>query len=915
MLKRYFQFISILLPILILLAIGGYFTYTSWFQYKNNMLLKTELHHAKLLQSLENSALNEIVCIVTMSEHKKLMQKVCNKTKETTDSLLKKILSQKDDSSLYQLETIIKDIRTKVKNSGTVAVEKLVNGDLDNKLHTFIKNYFNKLNATKDSLDKKEYLKLYSDISDISYSTEAEKALVSYYLSLHKQVPAKNLIYWDKIINESQVPELNKEKISILYEDIESQFNHKTFQKSLRQIEDVRLDIMTNSNTGNYTSNIADWVALLNNKQKTLDNVQNMLLDNIIHKGTKELDNNKMKLLFALASLFLGIIGLLFLFSLWKKNNTKTKLLDELLGKISQVNSDDKLVVSDDITSQKVAYNYIASNYESLHDSESRKNLENKTNSLFMNNLTYEIQAPLNGISGYTKLLKETPLNIEQSGFVTMIENNFENLDSIVNKISNTNTSVTEKLELENILFDIVQKIESSVETFSIKADQKDIVLGLYIDPSLTDKVKGDATRLSHIISNLIDNALELSNAYDTVNVRVEKVREDNRTVTIKFQINDQGIGYNSEEIKQIQNTLEDMQSSNKTLSLDMKNLSISNKIIKRMGGMLELESIKGEGSNYSFALTFEKDDKENSSKKYPTFEGMNVGLALPSKDINRQVDENLATYVEYLRANFKIYDYDELFDKNSNVEFPDLLFVYHNYARLEGELDAFSKLPSKIALLTSGSLRSRIDIQKHTFSSVVYAPITMSKIVKIFSESKLETPIEMPTIVEKNILEATSTNEEVNEFNNMSALVVEENKISQKIIETLLTKLGMDVTLVTTGKEAFKLRKEKEFNIIFMTLDMPVMDGFDTTSKILYYEGVSQLQHIPIIGLANDINNKLLEKCIKLGMDDCIEKDINSKDMSNLLKKYCIEFPLKVAQTEEEALIAKVLAGDFLKE
>jgi len=914
MLKRYIQFISVVLPILILLAIGGYFTYTSWFKYKNNMLLQTELHHAKLLQSLENSALNEVVCIATMSEHKKLMQKVCNRTKETTDNLLKEILTQKDDTSLYQIENIIKDVRTKIKDSGTIAVEKLVNGDLDKKLHTFIQSYIHKVNTNKDSLDKKEYLRLYSDISDISYSTEAEKALVSYYLSLNKKVPAKNLIYWDKIINASQVPELNKEKISVLYEDIESQFNNDNFQKSLRQIEDVRLDIMSNSNTGNYVSNVADWVAQLNNKQKTLHNVQHMLLDNILHTASKDLNKSKVTLFLALASLLLGIIGLLFFMSLWRKNNTKRKLLDELVGKISQVNSDDKLVVSDDITSHKVAYNYIASNYESLHDSENRKDLENKTNSLFMNNLTYEIKTPLNGISGYTKLLKETPLNIEQSGFVTMIENNFENLDSIVNKISNTNTTITEKLELENILFDLVQKVESSVETFSIKADQKDIVLGLYIDPDLIDKVKGDATKLSHIITNLIDNALELSNAYDTINVIVEKIREDNRTITVKFQINDQGIGYTEEEIKQIQKILETMKSNDNVLPIDMKNLSISSKIIKRMGGILELESIKGEGSTFSFALTFEKDDKENASKAYPTFEDMTVGLALPSKDINRQVDQNLAKYIKYLKANFKIYDYDELFDKHSNIEFPELLFVYHNYARLEGELDAFSKLPSKIALLTSGTLRSRIDIQKHTFSSVVYAPITMSKVVKIFGESKLDKPVH----IEKKIVidNIENTNKKiVSEFNDMSALVVEENKISQQILTSQLSNLGINVISCTSGKEAFSLRKEKEFNIIFMTLDMPIMDGFDTTSKILYFEGVSQLEHIPIVGLTNDINDELLEKCIKVGMDDCIEKDINSKDMSNILKKYCIEFPLKVAQTEEEALIAKVLAGDFLKE
>ena len=909
MFKKSLQFLIILLPILFLILLGGYFAYDSWGKYQQNKLLKSQLVNAKLLKSLEHSVLNEVVCVATMSQHKNLMDKICKPTKKTTDSVLKQILEQKDDSSLYNIEKIIFNIRNTIQNSGTAVVEKLVNGDLDKEMNVFIQKYTKKLKNYSLGMDKKEYLRLYSDISNISYATESEKAFVSYYLSLNKPIPAKNLIYWDKIVNTSQIHEFDKEKISVLHEDIESIFNQKNFQKNLRKIEDVRLDIMTNSFSGNYKSNIATWVSTLNEKQKVLNNIESMLLDNIFDDVSKEFKMNMVTLVLSLLALFISILGLLFLMSFWKNSNKKKALLDDLVGKISEHTSDEKLVVTENINSHRVAYNYIASQYESLHEKESLASNENKTNKVFLNNVEYEIRTPLNGISGYTKLLKETPLNIEQNDFVSMIESNFENLDSILTKISGDQSSSNQKLEVENFSFDIVKKIESSVETFSIKADQKDILLGLYIDPNLAQKVKGDGTKLSQIITNLVYNALESSSAYNTIDISIEKVHSDDNQVTVKFAVKDEGIGYSQEELAQIRNAFSTMESLDNIANIDMKNLSISNKIIKRMGGKLEVTSKKGEGSTFFFSLTFEKDDKQQHIETYPTFDGMKVGLALPNKEIIRQVDKNLEMYVDYFKGDFDIYYYDELFGDKNNKVLPDLLFVYHNYARLEGELENFSKLSSKIALITSGTLRSRINMDKYTFSSIVYAPITMSKIVKIFAESKLDTPILLDNSMDEVVVD------EIKKFDNLHALVVEDNQISQKLISNMLKKFGIEVTLASNGKEAFDLRREKEFNIIFMDIDIPIMDGVETTSKILYYEGVNQFTHIPIIALLNDSSIEDQEKCMKVGMDSYIDKPIEENDIYDAVQKYCIELPKKTAETEEDALIAKVLSGDFLKE
>ena len=911
MFKKFLQSIIILLPILLLMTLAAYFTYINWGKYQKNTLLKTQLNNTKQLQLLEHSVLNEIVCIATMEKHKNLMQKVCNPTKKTTDTVMRQILSQSNDKSLYGLEKTILDIRKSIENSGTVAVEKLVNGNLDKEMNGFIQRYTDKLTNDSQDMNKKEYLRLYADITNIAYATESEKALVSYYLSLKKPIPANTLIYWDKVINQSQIHESEQNKISVLHEDIESLFNQKSFQENLRKIEDIRLDIMSNSYTGRYKSGIETWVGTINKKQKVLHNVESMLLDTIYNDVSKELKSSTMILYLSLFALLSSILALLFLLAYWRKNARKRKLLDELVTKISEVSSNKKLDVTESIDSHKVAYNYIASQYEYLNEKESKLSNENKTNKVFFNNLAYEIKTPLYGISGYTKLLKETPLTIEQNDFLNVIENSFENLDAILSKASNDYIRPNQKLEIENITFDLLKVIEASVETFSVKADQKDIVLGLFIDPNLVHNVKGDSTKLSHILTNLVDNALESSSAYHAIDITISIVDIGDEKISVKFEVKDESIGYDDSELNKIRHALVNIEATGNIPNLDMKNLTISNKIIKRMGGDLELVSKKGEGSTFFFTLTFERDNVLEDRESYPLFRGMRVGLALPSKEIKRQIDDNLERYVKHLEGKFEIYDYDTLLNEDGPI--PDLLFVYHNYARLEGELEAFRKLPTKIALITSGTLRPRINMEGHTFSSITYAPLTMRKVLKILLESK----IEKLNLLEKNTDETEKivTFDEVKTYDNLSALVVEDNEISQKIMSNILKKLNIDVTIASDGKEAFDLRREKDFNIIFMDLDMPIMDGTESTSKMMYYERVNQVSHVPIIAMISDISSEDRVKCLDAGMDDCIAKPIDEENLYEFVEKYCIEMPKKLAETEEDDFIAKVLSGDFLKE
>lgn len=902
MFKKYSQLFIIALPILILLTAGIYYAYINWNKYTHNNSLKTQLEHTKLLQSLEYSVLNEIVCVATMSQNPTLMEKVCNKTKKTTDSVIQEILTQTEDSSLHTLEKIVQSIRNSVQDQGNIAVEKLVNGDLDKEMNTFIRNNNEKLKYYNTLASEEDFIEMYTKMSDISYATASEKALVSYYLALQKVIPAKNLIYWDKMVSRSDLLENDSDSVLDLNKYIENQ----EFQALLRQIEDVRIDIMSHASTGIYKYDVATWVGLLNQKQKVLTNMETMLLGHIYEAAGSENQKILTVLLISVMGILLSLLSLWFVFNYLRNRQAKNNLLSNVVKKVAQYDAEGQVInVSDTINSQKMAYDYISSSFEKLQEKESKSDNDNKINAIFLNNMSYEIRAPLNGISGYTKLLKETPLNLEQSDYVSVIENSFENLDSILSKMLTNPSVATQKLEIENDTFDIVKKVELAIETYTVKADQKDILLGVYIDPTLAHQVKGDGTKISQILTNMIDNALESSKAYDAVNIFVDKIHSDDAQVSVKFSITDEGIGYSVEELEKIYDALESVDEIESIVNFDTKNLSITNKILKRMGGKLELNSNKGEGTEFFFTLNFEK-DIDVVTEVYPTFDGMKVGLALPIKDIDRQVDQNLEKYVEYLGAEMKLYYYDTLFG-DEEVELPEVMFFYHHYARLEGELEAFSNLKCKTALITTGTLRSRINSGKYDFSSMVYGPMTMRKVIRIFAESKLDNPVLIENVIDEPI-------EEKKGFENLRALVVEDNKVSQKIIEKILKNFSMDVTLAENGLEGFELRKEKDFDIIFMDMEMPVMDGYQATSKILYYEGVNQLPHVPIISLSADKGADNQDKRDRSGIDEFIHKPYNAEQIHDIIQKYCVDLPTRMKAQEEDDFIAKVLSEDFLK-
>jgi len=162
--------------------------------------------------------------------------------------------------------------------------------------------------------------------------------------------------------------------------------------------------------------------------------------------------------------------------------------------------------------------------------------------------MSHEIRTPLNGIVGFTELLKSTDLNEEQIEFITIIEKSSENLLSIINNILDLSKIESNKTELDTVIFDPIIEFENAVETYGIKASEKNIELDFYLDPSIDKKLIGDAVKLKEILINLLSNAIKFTDFGGKIKVEIKKVSTKENQTELAFSIEDNGVGMTKEQ-------------------------------------------------------------------------------------------------------------------------------------------------------------------------------------------------------------------------------------------------------------------------------------------------------------------------------------------------------------------------------
>ena len=316
------------------------------------------------------------------------------------------------------------------------------------------------------------------------------------------------------------------------------------------------------------------------------------------------------------------------------------------------------------------------------------------------------------------------------------------------------------------------------------------------------------------------------------------------------------------------------------------------------MGGRLEVESEEGKGSRFFFVLDLMESTASGTDYK-DHFSDFNCAIYSPLNSAKAHT-EFMYDYFTYFGAHAKYYtDFPALknliFKAGSNIIVAD----YNNLTK--EELEEYKKIKLPIILIFKSSQQSKYNEYNTKYITPIYEPINVSKLVKALEAKREFLPAKEDRVEPQPIQKATFGRK----FK-ANVLVAEDNEINQKLIRRTLEDLGLKITIVPNGLQALERRRTDSFDMIFMDIAMPVMDGIEATHKILEYEEKNHLSHIPIVAITANALKGDRERFMKEGLDEYITKPIKKDSIISILNLF-IQDKIDYSAQEEEIEVKPV--------
>ena len=875
------------LPLLILFLIASYFIYTSYTNLeKSNLLVQTldkNQELTKVISGLTKERALSSMAIATEKRDSILLSQQINSNNLIINHIKSSLSNKKLNMVLNKIkplrETIQKNKINFQESFHDGYSEKIVTPLIEQKLQNYNTIH---LNTSIEALQTT----LLQLSNDIQYSAE-QRDYLSYFIAGKKPLKSVELTFLNQINNHLNTFEIERINDALLKEDLEIYTNIPQNKSDIQQAEISYIQLQKAIIDGKFNISAMQWFQLSNKK---LDHLL------VIEKKIKQRISQQIEeyqslqyIILAIASfiiiltLVLTIIGLITRKELSNNMQDLEEILNNAIQEADTTFEGTSIATIKDIDlhsskGMKEAYKFIELLIENAKSDKIEALEANESKSLFLANMSHEIRTPLNGIVGFTELLKSTNLDNEQTEFTNIIEKSSENLLSIINNILDLSKIESNKTELDMIIFDPIIEFENAVETYGVRASEKDIELDFFLDPAIDKKVLGDSVKIKEVIINLMSNAIKFTDLGGKISVEIKKVSSIENQTEISFSIQDNGVGMTKEQQLNVFNafTQADVSITRKYGGTGL-GLTISTKFLELMGSKLELESQKEKGTRFFFNIIFEEVLESTDLGTTPKFN--DITICKFHYDVPIQQDIYISKYLDYFDIANRAFSTPSDLKKYNEDEGINSIWLDIDDCS-EKLLKTIHKLKSnKVILLSSFSNRSKLETLDINAARILYKPITPTKIVQALNAI---TP-------EKNVKSEATTQEfpfQDIQFEG-DILVAEDNFINQKLIRQILIRYGVNVELANNGLEAFEKRKSKQYDLIFMDIQMPVMDGVEATHEIINYEIEEELTHIPIVALTANALNGDRERFMKEGLDEYIAKPIETNELLFILKKF----------------------------
>lgn len=516
----------------------------------------------------------------------------------------------------------------------------------------------------------------------------------------------------------------------------------------------------------------------------------------------------------------------------------------------------------------------------------------NKAKSEFLANMSHEIRTPLSGILGFSELLGNTELKQQQHDYAATIQKSATNLLTIIDDVLDLSKIESGKLNITKEEFDILNVIEEVIDLLTPIAYEKNIELFYHLNANTPRLINADIVRIRQILTNLIGNAVKFTEK-GYVYLQVEHDDANHEGAGIKFTVSDTGIGMDKTHKKTLFDAFTQADTSiTRRFGGTGLGLVISRKLTHLMNGAIGFDSTYGEGSTFWFTIPVELSEKTLAK---PPQQLKNKKIALV--DDHQLCRKSIKSMLESWGCEVTDYSEEKYISASDIPDFDaHVVSVTHSEIHDKKLTSLMPKTTNtKIPSLAITSTRSYEDLKDMCcigFSEAVFRSSKRSAI-----QNALTNLFEKSSVSEYTCQKTVDTDPKYN-WSKLNILVVDDNDINLKLAEIILKKNNANVITARSGKQGVAAVKERVFDIIFMDIQMPELDGYETTMRIRAHK---HGKDSTIIALTANAISKEKSKVLDSGMDDLLIKPISENLMQDIVNKWLFNNTDSIEENTQE--------------
>lgn len=496
-----------------------------------------------------------------------------------------------------------------------------------------------------------------------------------------------------------------------------------------------------------------------------------------------------------------------------------------------------------------------------------------RVKSEFLANMSHELRTPLNGVIGFARQLQKTSLSHAQTDHVHTIEKSANNLLTIINDILDFSKLEAGKLVLEKISFSIRQTVEDVLNLLAPSANEKSLELSLLINNDVPDDVIGDPFRFQQVLTNLTSNAIKFTEKGD-IHIHIWLEMQDGTDIAIKVAVKDTGLGISEEHQARLFQSFNQADTSiTRRYGGTGLGLVITQKLVQHMGGEILLNSTVGEGSTFLFSIRLEMSHTSSSPKT-------NIEQLTNKRILMLEQNENTRHSL-----------------KKAMEPWPIELVACRDPMQWQRELDndydwiLLGHDPSE----PISSLSTRVEMANKNTGKLIAMiasndPLVGDQLLNKGASSYLNKPVNLHKLA--LALGSQSDEEELNKIQlkpksspkNVRVMAVDDNMANLKLIGAILGEMVDNIKSYKNGKEAVEAAQKHKFDLIFMDIQMPVLDGISACQQI---RTIELNKDTPIIAVTAHAMEGEKEKLLQAGMDDYLAKPLDEGCLENAIETW----------------------------